>query len=60
MNGTVKNDKTRAETEQELDQALKDSFPGSDPVQLTDPSQGVGRAPKQPRPEPEKMKPEKK
>lgn len=54
MDGTVKNDKTRAETEKELDQALKDSFPGSDPVQLTDPSQGVGRAPKQPRPEAEK------
>jgi hypothetical protein len=54
MNSTVKDDKTKAETDKELDQALKDSFPGSDPIQLTDPSQGVGKAPKQPRPEPGK------
>jgi hypothetical protein len=53
-NDTMKSDKTKAETEKELDQALKDSFPGSDPAQFTDPSQGIGRAPKQPRPEPKK------
>lgn len=53
MNDTVTKNKTKAEMEKELDQALKDSFPGSDPVQLTDPSQGLGRAPKQPRPDAE-------
>ncbi|WP_165585339.1 hypothetical protein [Roseococcus sp. SYP-B2431] len=54
MDGTEESDRTKAEAEKELDQALKDTFPGSDPVQLTDPSQGVGKAPKEPRPEPEK------
>ena len=59
MNATVKNDdKTKAETEKDLDKALEDSFPGSDPVQLTDPSRGMGQAPKKPRPETEETKPE--
>nr|WP_314069992.1 hypothetical protein [uncultured Roseococcus sp.] len=46
-----KKDKSRAEVDKELDQALKDSFPGSDPVQLTDPNRGLGGAPKKPRPD---------
>ncbi len=49
---TEKTEKTQAELDQELDRALKDSFPGSDPVQITDPNRGVGRAPKVPRPAP--------
>jgi len=54
MASNVTTDKSKAEVDKELDQALKDSFPGSDPVQLTDPSRGVGQAPKKPRPDPEK------